>query len=136
MRHLLFGLLFFQTAACDSYAPLPPMPVPPVPVVDAGPIPSPGPVPTPGPSPSPTPAPPAPVLVADAGPAPHPEFAPGVVEACANLATLGCAEGRSSCASSLQSAVIKRLTNVQLGCLTVAPSKAAVRACGSFVACH
>jgi len=125
VKHLLFALLTLQSAACESCA-SPPTPVPPVPVADAG----------PPPTPTPVPPPPASVVVADAGPPPAPEYAPGVGEACANIAAVGCAEGGPSCASSLQKAVVKRLTTVPFVCLTTAQSKAAVRACGSFVACR
>ena len=52
-----------------------------------------------------------------------------------NITAVGCAEGGTSCAGALQKAVAKRLTNVPLACLSAARSKAAVRACGGFVAC-
>lgn len=126
MKHLLCGLLL-QLAACESCAP-PPTPVPPVPIEDAGPAPI--------PSSTPAPVPPAPTVIVDAGPPPAPAPAPGVREACASIAAAGCAEGGSSCGRSLQTAVAKRLTAVPLACLSAARSKAAVRACGSFVACR
>lgn len=121
MKHLLFGLLVLQLAACESCA-SPPVPLPPVSVADSG--------------PPPVPAPPVSVGVADAGTPPAPVAAAGVSEVCANIAAIGCAEGGPSCASSLQKAVAKRLTTVPLTCLNAARSKAAVRACGSFVACR
>jgi len=125
VRHLLFGLIFLQVAACESCA-SPLTPRPPIPVADAGPQ------LTPPPAPPPTPHP---VVVVDAGPPPAPAWAPGVGEACANIRAVGCAEGGSNCPSNLQRAVVKRLTTVPLACLATAKSKAAVRACGSFVAC-
>jgi len=127
VKHLLYGLLFFQLAACESCA-SPPTPVPPVPIEDAG--------PPPIPPPTPAPAPPAPVVIVDAGPPPAPAPAPGVREACASITAAGCAEGGSSCERSLQTAVTRRLTAVPLACLSAARSKAAIRACGTFVACR
>ena len=125
MNRLLFALLCFHSVACESCA-LPPKPAPPIPTADAGPAPAPAPVPTP----------PVPVVVADAGPPVAPPFAPGVREACDNIAAVGCPEGGPRCFGSVQAAVAKRLTTVPLACLTAARSKAAVRACGSFVACR
>lgn len=127
MKHLFCGLLFLQLAACESCA-SPPTPLPPVPIEDAGPAPM--------PSPTPAPVPPAPVVVVDAGPPPAPAPPSSVREACASITAAGCAEGGSSCERSLQTAVTKRLTVVLLACLSAARSKAAVRACGSFVACR
>jgi len=121
VNHLLFGVLALHLAACESCASAP-RPMPPVPITDAG--------------LTPAPTPPAPVVVADAGLPPAPEHAPGVSEACANIAAVGCAEGGPSCPSSLQKAIVKRLTTVPLACLSTAQSKAAVRACGGFVACR
>ncbi|HTA88919.1 MAG TPA: hypothetical protein VK745_05065 [Polyangiaceae bacterium] len=111
MKKLLFLALF--TFACNSCA-----------------------ASSPSPAPSPTqPAPQPPVVVVDAAPGPQPDVDPGVRDACANLATLHCAEGMSGCPAALQKALNERLVAIPLDCLVAATSKAAVHACGAFVAC-
>jgi hypothetical protein len=119
---MLFALLPLLVAAQCNPAPLPPSP--PDPVADAS------------PPPSPTPDPPAPTVVVDAGPAPSPPAPTTPVEAaCANLRALSCSAGVNGCEATLQHVVDSKLTPVDLGCLTAAKAKAAVRACRPAVAC-
>lgn len=93
---------------------------------------------TSGPVPVTPPAPPAPII--DAGPSPldggpSPVVDPGVRDACANLAHLGCREGGSMCLVTMQKALTTGLTSVPLDCLVAASSQQDVRACG-FVPCQ
>jgi hypothetical protein len=76
------------------------------------------------PEPAPTPEPPA----ADAG-----EACTGPVNcACAQLWTLGCAQGGDGCEEAFEQMLVDRLTYVDLECVAVAPSKQAVRACAGI----
>jgi len=69
----------------------------------------------------------APAPVADAGPTPRAD----TVQACANLAALGCAEGvDASCVSTFDRIVSARLILIDPSCLAAARSKADARACG------
>lgn len=123
MKNLVLLLLCLFAVASNSCTPLPapaPTPTPPVVVVDAGP----SPLPMGGASP------------VDAGPAPpEPLLDPGVRDACAALARVGCSEGGESCGRVLQKVVTERLTQVPLACLVAVKTKANVHACGNFVAC-
>ena len=95
-----------------------------------------GPFPQPPPDPVPFPPEPydsGPAPVRDAGP--EPDLDPGVRDACAALARVGCSEGGESCGAVLQKVVAERLTPVPLACLVGAHSKSDVHACGPFVAC-
>ena len=73
-------------------------------------------------------------------PAPHPvgDAAPAggsCVLACASLRSLGCREGVAvNCVATCEHVESSRLTELHVGCLSVASSKEAARACGS-VAC-
>lgn len=83
----------------------------------------------------PSPTPPTPDA-SDAAPPPPPQDAstPSAT-ACANLAAVGCAEGKvSNCAATLDHVVATKLTTVDVPCLASRKTKAELRACG-FVEC-
>ena len=62
-----------------------------------------------------------------------PDASPSYVAACANLAAIGCVDGKyETCGPLLQRMDEQRLTQrpINLGCLTTAKTIAAARACG------
>ena len=66
---------------------------------------------------------------------PTPTPAATVETACENLGKMGCADGLApNCVQVLQYVVYRRVTPVDLKCLTLAPDFEAARACGG-VAC-
>lgn len=89
----------------------------------------------------PSPAPPGPDA-SDAGPpvardasAPVDASSPSAT-ACANLAALGCTEGKAAnCAATIDHVLAEHLTTVNVACLSGAKTKAAAHACG-FVECR
>lgn len=94
----------------------------------------------------PSPTPPAPdasdaaLPMSDAAPADAAvvvqEASTASVLACANLAAVGCAEGKvSNCAATMDHVLSEHLTTVNLTCLTTKKTKAELRACG-FVVCQ
>lgn len=83
---------------------------------------------------SPDAAPP-PIAVVDAAPPLQPDASTPSLAACANLAALGCAEGKAAnCAATVDHVVAEKLTPVNVACLTSAKTKAGARACG-FASC-
>ncbi len=85
--------------------------------------------------PSPTPPQP-PDVVDDAGVVDEEGRRPSTsASACANLAAVGCIEGRApDCAAAIDRAVAQRITRVDVSCLSTKKTKAQLRACG-FVTC-
>jgi len=83
----------------------------------------------------PSPAPPAPDA-ADAAPPPAQDASSSSAAACANLAAVGCAEGRApNCGATIDHVLAEHLTPVDVACLSSAKTKAAAHACG-FVECR
>lgn len=122
MKYLmLFAAIVMM--ACNSCvptpAPAPPTPIPTVTIPDAGP----SPIPMGGSAP-----------VVDAGPEPNVD--PGVRDACANAAWLGCSEALDVglCRRVTQRALAERLTVVPLACMVGAKTKADMQRCG-FIGC-
>lgn len=58
-----------------------------------------------------------------------------IAAACANMAKQGCQEGGPSCPPTMTQVLVQNITRIDLPCLTLAPSKAAVRACSPSIAC-
>jgi len=65
------------------------------------------------------------------GPSAIPVTAATITAACANLAKLGCPEGGSSCAATIEHVSSVGVTDLKPACLATATSQEDARACGT-----